>query len=134
MAAHAGALTVGGVALAALIAGEGDMADAWRTIEVAVPVMIVLAVVGLLAALIVRIRAERQGCRQNPASGPLWVRAEVIGRPSPLPPPPSPSRPERAGGSIPAEVTAGRRPANARLALPAADPRARRYRRTPEGE
>jgi hypothetical protein len=100
MAAHIGAATGGGLALAALIgAGDHGAADAWQAIEITAAVVIVLVVMGLLAALIIRARGGCRRYRPDPAIRPLRVRAVVTGRNPPFPPPVPPRGPERPGAA-----------------------------------
>jgi hypothetical protein len=81
-----GKVAVGGVALAALIGGGARGAAAtFEAVEITVAVVIVLAVAGLLAALIIRARGDRRIYRQEPPGGPLRVRAVVVDRTSPQP-------------------------------------------------
>jgi hypothetical protein len=84
----------------AVVIGAGDRGAVatFEAMEVTAAVVIVLAVAGLLAALIIRARGDRRTCRPDPARGALRVRAVVIDR-----------TPERTGV--------------APLALAAADPR-----------
>jgi hypothetical protein len=114
--ARVGTVAIGGVALAAVIAGGNGAAAAAEAIEITVSVLIVLAVVGLLAAIIIRARGKRQEYRPDPPVGPLRARAVIVGRN----PPPSPFGPPwreggREGGSAstsPLAITAGDRHAD----------------------
>lgn len=132
MARHAGAITLGGVGLAAVIAGGNGAREAAEAVEITMAVLIVLAVTGLAAALAVRVRARRRIGRQSAASGPLRVRAEVIGRTRPLPPSRAPRAGEGGSGGGRGNVAPGHRaPDAARLAIGPPDPGEGHYRRTP---
>jgi hypothetical protein len=83
-----GALATGGCAALAVVIGTGGhrgAAATFEAVEITVAVVIVLAVAGLLAALIIRARGDRRIYRQEPPGGPLRVRAVVVDRTSPQP-------------------------------------------------
>lgn len=72
---------ISGLALAAIVMGEGDhaAADAFAAIEITTAVVIVLAVLGLLAALVIRSRRARLTYREPRAIAHV-TRAEVVER------------------------------------------------------
>lgn len=68
-----------GLALAAIVMGEGNgtAADAFAAIEITSAVVIVLAVLGLLAALVIRSRRAGLTYREPRAIARTRVRAEI---------------------------------------------------------
>ena len=110
------ALGAGAVAVAvAETAGSGSARDVLAAIEITTAVCVVLAVAGLLALLVYRVRRERLTYRPDPGIARTRVRAEITA----TYPASGPERRQAARAEIGRPI---RRPAgSAPLALPPAD-------------